>query len=44
MNVMENPNLFKSWDKDCSIGAGDEFYKNSHLEWVNISKEERLFK
>lgn len=44
MNVIENPILFKDWDKDCSIGAGDEYYKNSHLEWVNISKEERLFK
>ena len=44
MNVKERPFLFEDWNKICSIGFGDEYYKNSHLEWVNITNKKRIFK
>lgn len=44
MNVMEQPILFKNWDNACSIGAGDDYYQNTHLVWIDITNKKRIFK
>ena len=44
MNVIEQPTLFINWDNACSIGAGDNYYQNSHLVWIDITNKKRIFK
>jgi len=44
MNVIGQPILFKNWDNACSIGAGDSYYQNSHLVWIDITNKKRIFK
>lgn len=44
MNVKDKPLLFQDWEKVCVVGFGDEYYKNSDIMWINITKNERILR